>query len=417
MKKTYHILWVIGICTLLWISCTFAYTQEQQEAYQWAYQYKITTQPTIEAANLNGHLTRQELAKMLTNYIENIAWWMDATTSSCTFRDENQITENLKPYTKKICTYEIMWSDWKDFRPTNKVTRAELGTTISRMLWWNKYNIEWKDYYTQHLNTLKDWWIMNNIETPTKLFAKRWDTFIMLKRIYDKFYSTTTYTDTPDIWEEYVSYPYENANVIYETKGWKKYYYDGEFLTILKNLASKKWESDLKKFLDIEAEYYKDGLDQIAWLDDDKISEILWIDIEELDFNKMTKKEKENIIKKFKSGSNELIKENKNRNNKFLTDLENVTKNIKNDKYWLKEKYKKYETFIECSNKYLDNFLWDYVDLLEILTTDWDEESDEAISKTFWLMGTTIAYLWEAMEYQEYLENWAKDTANLLWLK
>jgi hypothetical protein len=34
------------------MSCTFAYTQEQQEAYQWAYNYGITTQPTIEAANL-----------------------------------------------------------------------------------------------------------------------------------------------------------------------------------------------------------------------------------------------------------------------------------------------------------------------------------------------------------------------------
>jgi hypothetical protein len=48
---------------------------------------------------------------------------------------------------------------------------------------------------------------------------------------------------------------------------------------------------------------------------------------------------------------------------------------------------------------------------------NWDEESDEWISKTFWLLWLTMAYLWEAMEYQEYLENWAKDTMNLLWLK
>jgi hypothetical protein len=36
---------------------------------------------------------------------------------------------------------------------------------------------------------------------------------------------------------------------------------------------------------------------------------------------------------------------------------------------------------------------------------NWDEESDEWISKTFWLLWLTMAYLWEAMEYQEYLEN------------
>ncbi len=416
MKKTTNLLLAIGIAGLLWTSCTFAYTQEQQSAYEWAYQYNITTQPTIEVANLNWYVTRQELAKMLTNYVENIAFTLQ-DSSPCSFSDEDKINDNLKEFTQRICSYKIMWSDWKDFRPTNKVTRAELGTTISRMLWWNKYNVEWKDYYTQHLNTLKDWWIMNNIENPTKTFAKRWDTFIMLKRIYDKFYSTTTYTDTSTIWEEYVSDLYENANVIYETKDWKKYYYDGDFLAILKNLASKKWESDLMKFLDIEAEYYKNGLDQIAWIDDDKISEILWTDIEELDFDKMTKEEKESMIKKFKSGFNELNIENKNRNKNFLNNLENITKNIKDDKYWLKEKYEKYETFIEYTNTYLDNFLWTYVDLLETAMINWDEESDEWISKTFWLLWLTMAYLWEAMEYQEYLENWAKDTMNLLWLK
>ena len=72
MKKSTNLLLAIGIAGLLWTSCTFAYTQEQKEAYEWAYQYRITTQPTIEAANLDGNLTREELAKMLTNYVENL---------------------------------------------------------------------------------------------------------------------------------------------------------------------------------------------------------------------------------------------------------------------------------------------------------------------------------------------------------
>ena len=47
MKKIFSLLGGICIVALSTISCTFAYTQEQQEAYQWAYKYGLTTQPTI----------------------------------------------------------------------------------------------------------------------------------------------------------------------------------------------------------------------------------------------------------------------------------------------------------------------------------------------------------------------------------
>jgi hypothetical protein len=74
MKKIFSILWWIGFLALSTISCTFAYTQEQHDAYQWAYKYGITTQPTIEAANLDWNLTRQAFAKMVVNYLEKAVW-------------------------------------------------------------------------------------------------------------------------------------------------------------------------------------------------------------------------------------------------------------------------------------------------------------------------------------------------------
>jgi len=54
------------------ISFTFAYTQEQIDAYQWAYKHGITTQPTIEQAKLNSNLTRQAFTKMVVNYLKNV---------------------------------------------------------------------------------------------------------------------------------------------------------------------------------------------------------------------------------------------------------------------------------------------------------------------------------------------------------
>ena len=72
MKKFFSLLGGICIVVLSAISCTFAYTQEQQEAYQWAYKYGLTTQPTIEKARMNSSLTRQAFAKMVVNYLENV---------------------------------------------------------------------------------------------------------------------------------------------------------------------------------------------------------------------------------------------------------------------------------------------------------------------------------------------------------
>ena len=99
MKKFFNFLWGISVVLLSSISCTLAYTQEQQEAYQWAYKYGITTQSTIEEAKMNSNLTRQAFAKMIVNYLENVIWIKQPTNNYCSFPDENKITDDLKVYT------------------------------------------------------------------------------------------------------------------------------------------------------------------------------------------------------------------------------------------------------------------------------------------------------------------------------
>ena len=107
MKKFFWYL-VLSICIILWIiSITLAFTQEQQDAYQWAYKYELTSQPTIETAKMNSPLTRQAFAKMIVKYLENVIWIKKTTTNTCHFTDESKITDDLKPYTKKICEYQI----------------------------------------------------------------------------------------------------------------------------------------------------------------------------------------------------------------------------------------------------------------------------------------------------------------------
>ena len=424
MKKLLNTLYWIGVTALCTISFASAYTQEEVSAYNWAYKNGITTQATINGANLNGKLTRQELSKMLANYIENVAWVRQISYSSCSFTDEDEITPNLKPYTKKICSYKIMGSNGQDFRPTSKVTRAELGTTISRMLRWDRYEVGWKDFYIYHLNALKDGWIMNNLDNPTKSLARRWDTFIMLKRLSDKYGSNINLNEWNYAYSwskvssdsEYVSTLYENANIIYKWQDWTKYYYDGNFLKGLKAVAEKKWETDLSDFLEIEAKYYENGLNQLESLDLDNLPELLGID-EDLDPDTMTTKEKQALLKKIKDTTNKLIKESKSRNNEYIRDLKKVIKNISNDKFWLKDKYEKTEEFIDVTNGFLDLYSEIIINLMEMaLITDESEiNGEEWMAVVFGLMWSAIMYQSESEEYQSYVEDWARDTLKLLW--
>lgn len=422
MKKSTNLLLAIGIAGLLWTSCSFAYTQEQEEAYEWAYQYRITTQPTIEAANLDWNLTREELAKMLTNYVENIAFTLQAS-SPCSFSDEDKINDNLKEFTQRICSYKIMWTDGKSFNPRWKVTRAELGTTISRMLWWDRYNVDWKDYFIYHLNALKENWIMNDIQTPNKIFAKRWDTFVMLKRIYDNFGSNinlnnwSTYYEWESDNNDIISNLYANSSVLYQSKDWKKYYYDGNFLKILKNLANKKWESDLKKYLEIESEYFNDGMSQLTELDDDKINEMLWVDLDNIDLDNLSAKEKKEVISKIIKGMNSALKKNEDRNEEYLNRLGDIVKSLDNDKFWLKNKYEKTKEFVENTNTFLKNYFDTIYNILELSVEEWELSDAEWMALVLGLMEELVKYNEMAASYQEYIETWATNTMQLLGLK
>ena len=435
MKKIFSILWGISAIVLSAISCTFAYTQEQLDAYQWAYKYGITTQPNIEAAKLNWNVTRQAFAKMVVNYLENVVWVKQTTSNSCKFTDESKITNDLRPYTRKTCAYDIMGSNWSDFRPMNPLTRAQLWTVLSRILRWDEYNNGGKWYYIYHLNMLKEKWIMNSTKNPDA-YAKRWDVLVMLKRMYEKFGSNVHMnwgntssniinvgtgdnsisfsTENDD--DDYISTVYDNSNVIYTSKDGTKYYYDDKFLNMLKDTADKKWESDLTDYLKIEAEYFKNWLDQLADLDDEDILESMWIDIDDIEPDKMTKQEKQELIKKFKIALGKVIDENKSKNNQLLKDLEKITKNIKNDKFWLKEKYSKTKAFMEASNEFLDLYSESILDLIELaLMKEEGDESDEWIAQAFWLIWIALAYQWTAQEYQTYVEEWAVNTLKSLW--
>ena len=179
--------WIKGIaCIGFWVFITpgvFSYTQETMDAYLWAYKNWITTQNTIEKANINWNLTRQAMAKMIVNFSKNILWTAQVKVSNsnkCKFDDEQSITEDLRDSVKEACKIWLMWQSVKIFDPKDTLSKWQFWTILSRALWWDTYD-GWEPYYEKHLIALQEAWIMSNIDDPDEK-ELRWNVMIMLKR-------------------------------------------------------------------------------------------------------------------------------------------------------------------------------------------------------------------------------------------
>ena len=184
MKKSFSllILWIF----FSWMFCYWIeYSSELQQAYNWAYENKITTMDSIDKANMKWNITRQELAKMISNYATNILWRSPDTTKSCLFPDSN-IIPDLVPYVIESCQLWLMGQWVTSFKPTNYVTRAEFWTILSRALWWDEYEW-WSTYYENHLKALKSEWIMNKIDSPMDKEVRGY-VMLMLMRSYEPDY-------------------------------------------------------------------------------------------------------------------------------------------------------------------------------------------------------------------------------------
>lgn len=160
-----------------------SYTQEQKNAFEFAYKNWITNANSIEKAKMNSPLTRIQMAKMLSYFAINVLWKKPDLNKNAYFVD---VTDKLNNEYDNAVTlaYQlwIMWvnTKWNRFWPKDVVTRAEFATALSRML----YNIEnwtWKEkYYRPHIVKLYQEWIIS--KTDPKLIEKRWYVMVMLMK-------------------------------------------------------------------------------------------------------------------------------------------------------------------------------------------------------------------------------------------
>lgn len=155
------------------------FSAELVNAYTFAYQIWITTMPTIDQANMDGHLIRAHMAKMMVNYAIDVMWLPWDVTKKCDFDDVQNQSDEMKHYITLSCQLGIMWVGMTSFDPNGLVTRAEFWTVLSRILYWDTYN-NWTLYYSDHLKILKEKWIIKN-DDPS-LEELRWYVMLMLMR-------------------------------------------------------------------------------------------------------------------------------------------------------------------------------------------------------------------------------------------
>ncbi len=163
------------------------YSKETNTAYQFAYRIGVTTMPTIQQANVEGKLLRSHLAKMLSVYATEVLEDKPDTTTNCSFVDMKKQSKEMQYYAVVACQLGLMGlnadgTPATKFDPNEEVTRAQFGTTLSRLLYEGENNTsDGTQRYTKHLEALKNADIMKNISTPM-MEELRGNVFIMLMR-------------------------------------------------------------------------------------------------------------------------------------------------------------------------------------------------------------------------------------------
>ena len=157
------------------------YSDEMNQAYQFAYHYGITTKTNIKDAAMNWELTRIAMAKMLSQYAVNVLWIKPDVTRNNEFADvSDKLDTEYGDWVTLAYQLWIMWINMpnNEFRPYWYVTRAEFATALSRLLY-NTSDWEYEKtskYYVPHINKLAYEWILTN----TNPYMKELRGYVML---------------------------------------------------------------------------------------------------------------------------------------------------------------------------------------------------------------------------------------------
>ena len=148
-------------------------SQELKNAYTYAFIRGITTQPSIEKADLERGLTRAEMAKMMSVYATKVLGKKALKADLPSYADTKEIKGDLADYIQLAYQLGIMGVDAEgnalaNFNPYAEVTRAEFGTVLSRVMFGNKFNQTGEKFFEKHLEALKEAGVLKDTTAANK---------------------------------------------------------------------------------------------------------------------------------------------------------------------------------------------------------------------------------------------------------
>ena len=168
------------------------YSQEMCNTYNWAYDNWLTKYDNITDARFNSQTNRQEMAKISSIFASKLFWKTPDTNKQdvCSkFTDLNKLNNEMKSYIIQICELWYMWykangiDTLEKFRPYTPITLAEMSTTLSRIVWWNKYASNGGKWYQWHLYATYENNLINDISNPYRTVT-RWEMYNTLYKLY-----------------------------------------------------------------------------------------------------------------------------------------------------------------------------------------------------------------------------------------
>lgn len=173
--------WVFNNITFWW-NDVIQNDQEFKNALDWMYTNWLTKFSSIESYKAYDQVTREQAAKLFIWFMW--AQKMDPIVNSnlCEFDDLMYSDYELSEYIPVACKVWIMVGKNRNFRPTDKLTKAEAFTILIRIINWNQNeNISpwWKNY---HKKAIELWLTKDNYGNTFNNTINRYEIWLILYR-------------------------------------------------------------------------------------------------------------------------------------------------------------------------------------------------------------------------------------------
>ena len=169
-------------------SLTLKTSEEFKKSQSFLRSYEMTRYNSIDQFRPKDDLTREEAAKIFSNFAINVLCRKPDTNLSIHYSDVENADPTLKPYITLAYQLGVMKGSWMgdgEFRPFDKITKAEVNAVLIRMIlksYLDEKKTETKTRYSEYEKVARELWIIkNNLNNDSLL---REYTALMLFRAY-----------------------------------------------------------------------------------------------------------------------------------------------------------------------------------------------------------------------------------------